>query len=363
LTISGVTKSFGATPVLCGVDLRVPAGALTAILGPSGCGKTTLLRIIAGFERPDSGAVTLDDGRVMVDERRALPPEQRRIGYVAQEGALFPHLDVAANISFGLPRGFPLRRGGAGQAQARVAELLELVGLDGGHARRYPHELSGGEQQRVALARTLAPRPNLVLLDEPFSSLDAALRDETRRAVARALAAAGATAILVTHDQGEAISLASQLAVMRAGQLVQVGAPAELYQQPVDLGVATFLGEAVLLPGRLHGATARCALGCLPVHGPLPVGADEVVLLLRPEQILVEADAAAGAAGVDARVIEVSFYGPYASVQLLLNDSGARLMARVPGHLTPCVGQQVRVRTQSAARAFPAPPVAIDAAS
>ena len=253
LTLRGVTKSFGSTTVLHGVDLDVPARELTAILGPSGCGKTTLLRLIAGFLDPDAGTIAFGDQEVF-RPGRSLPPQRRRVGYVPQEGALFPHLDVAGNIGFGMPRG--ARRQGT-----RVAELLELVGLPFAVSTRLPHELSGGQQQRVALARALAPSPSVVLLDEPFASLDAGLREGTGRAVADALRAASATGILVTHDQGEALSLADQVAVMRDGRLAQVGTPKQVYDAPADLDVARFVGGAVVLPAVVDGASATSVLG------------------------------------------------------------------------------------------------------
>ena len=221
LDIIGLHLSFGARAVLTGVDLKVEEG-VNAVLGSSGCGKTTLLRTIAGFLDPDEGSILLG-GRSMVERGRSVPSGKRDIGYVPQEGALFPHLDVARNIAFGLPR--EQRRGVGG----RVAELLELVELPRDLARRFPHQLSGGQQQRVALARALAPRPSLVLLDEPFSSLDAGLREETGRAVVRALQVSGAAGVLVTHDQGEALSLADQVAVMANGRFLRVDAPRQIY--------------------------------------------------------------------------------------------------------------------------------------
>ena len=209
---------------------------------------------------------------------RSLPPQRRRVGYVPQEGALFPHLDVAGNITFGMPRG--ARRKGT-----RVAELLELVGLPFAVSTRLPHELSGGQQQRVALARALAPSPSVVLLDEPFASLDAGLREGTGRAVADALRHASATGILVTHDQGEALSLADQVAVMRDGRLAQVGTPKQVYDAPADLDVARFVGGAVVLPAVVEGGHATSVLGTLDV----PVGATQgaVEVLVRPEQIVL----------------------------------------------------------------------------
>ncbi|HEY8601490.1 MAG TPA: ABC transporter ATP-binding protein [Thermomicrobiales bacterium] len=341
VVVRGLGKSFGAVRVLEAIDLRVPAGSLTVILGPSGCGKTTLLRLIAGFERPDCGTIVLG-GQTVCDARQSLPPERRQIGYVAQEGALFPHLNVAANITFGLSS--RERR-----AQHRVAELLALVELDAALAQRYPHELSGGQQQRVALARALAPRPRVVLLDEPFSALDAGLREGTRRAVAHALAAAGATAILVTHDQAEALSLATQVAVMRDGRLAQVGTPAQLYRQPADLGVATFLGDAVILPAEIRAGRAECDLGSLTVRGAAPDGAAEI--LLRPEQLILTD--LGGTVGVAARVLDHTYYGKDLSVRLQLPHSGATITARVPGFEPPQHGQHVRVVVQGDVIAYP----------
>jgi len=239
LTVRGVRKSYGPVRALDGLDLDVPAGALTAVLGPSGCGKTTLLRCVAGFERVDAGEILVGT-RLVAGPRLHAAPERRRVAVVPQEGALFPHLSVAGNVAYGLSRA--QRRAG------RVEEVLALVGL-AGYGDRMPHELSGGQQQRVAVARALAPRPPLVLLDEPFSALDASLRAEVRHDVREALRADGATAVLVTHDQGEAMSEADQVAVMRAGRIVQAGSPGEIYGDPADAWVADFVGAAVLLSG------------------------------------------------------------------------------------------------------------------
>src|SRR5215472_564511 len=253
VTVTGLDKAFGAHPVLSGLDLEVPAGSLTAILGPSGCGKTTLLRLLAGFERADAGTICI--GGVLVDGPGVhLPPERRRIGYVPQEGSLFPHLTVAANIGFGLPA--RQRRGPA------TAELLEAVGLAG----RYPHQLSGGQQQRVALARALAIGPKIVLLDEPFASLDAHLRASVRADVQGLLAKTGITGILVTHDQDEALSTADRVAVLRDGRIAQSDAPQDLYDRPADAGIARFIGDANLLDGVLEAGTVETILGRLPVE-------------------------------------------------------------------------------------------------
>ncbi len=242
LTVQGLHKAYGSNPVLTGLDLTVPAGSLTAILGPSGSGKTTLLRLLAGFDQADAGTVRIG-GTIVDGPGEHVPPERRRIGYVPQEGSLFPHLTVAANVGFGLPA--RERRG------SRVAGLLEAVGL-AGLGKRYPHQLSGGQQQRVALARALAIEPALVLLDEPFASLDAHLRASVRADVQAIFRAAGTTAILVTHDQDEALSMADRVAVLRGGQIAQCAAPQDLYIRPADPQLARFIGEANLLDGELE---------------------------------------------------------------------------------------------------------------
>ncbi|MGY1822081.1 ABC transporter ATP-binding protein [Geodermatophilus sp. SYSU D00079] len=339
LTVTGVTKSYGPTPVLTGVDLYVPEGGLTALLGPSGCGKTTLLRLIAGFDDPDTGTIELG-GRLVAGPGHSLAARRRHIGFVPQEGGLFPHLSVAGNVAFGLPR--RQRRD-----TARVAELLALVGLDPALAERAPHQLSGGQQQRVALARALAPRPSLVLLDEPFSSLDASLREETRQAVAEALSASGATAVLVTHDQAEALSMADEVAVLRGGRLVQLADPRTLYRSPRDLDVATFVGESVVLDAEVLDGQAHSALGVLPLDRPCPDGPARV--LLRPEQLRLGAPGA----GPTARVRGVDFFGHDARVRLQLH-SGPAFSARLEGRDLPSAGDDVSVHVVGAALPFPA---------
>ncbi len=270
----GLTKRFGAVAAVDDVDLTVPAGEFLAVLGPSGCGKTTLLRLVAGFERPDGGGIEID-GAAVAGPRRNLPPEARRIGMVFQESALFPHLDVAANIGFGLTR----RR-----RAERVAELVALVGL-AGLQRRMPHELSGGQQQRVALARALAPDPALILLDEPFSSLDASLRSQLRGEVREILRAAGATTIFVTHDQSEALEISDRIAVMRAGRIEQVSTPDELYLRPVNRFVAGFVGEANLLAGEVRHGEVQTIVGRFRAANGALVDGTRAEVLLRPEQL------------------------------------------------------------------------------
>jgi iron(III) transport system ATP-binding protein len=322
LSVAGLRKAYGSTTVLTGVDLAVPAGSLTAVLGPSGCGKTTLLRLVAGFDHPEAGTITLG-GRDVI----GLPPERRRIGYLTQEGNLFPHLTVAGNITFGLPRR-------ARRARERVAEMLALVGLTTAYAERYPHELSGGQQQRVALARALAPAPAVLLLDEPFTALDVGLREATRRAVTAALAEVGTTTLLVTHDQEEALSMADAVAVLREGRIAQVAPPVELYRRPVDRVVAAFVGALVPLDGCRMGDVATTVLGLIQVWGTAPDG--PVVVLLRPEQLAIDGP------GVAACVVAVQFHGYDALVRLIL-ETGEELTARCPGYAVPDVGAQVGV--------------------
>jgi iron(III) transport system ATP-binding protein len=350
--IAGLTKSFGGSSILRGVDLVVPSGALFAILGASGSGKTTLLRLLSGFERADSGVIEIDRRRVSGPGVH-VPSQRRQVGYVAQEGSLFPHLSVAANVVFGLAWA---QRSDRFRAEA----LLESVGLPPSYARRAPHELSGGEQQRVALARALAPDPKLVLLDEPFSALDAALRIETREAVAAILRAAGATALLVTHDQSEALSMGRQVAVLRDGVLAQVAAPETLYRQPADPALAQFVGEAVLLPGVAGEGKATCALGRLELALPAPDGPVEV--MARPEQIRLERGP--NDAAVSAKVLAVTYYGHDVSVILSL-DGAEQVTARVAGHAAPQQGAQVRLSVEGTVMAYPrnGPHIPIDRAA
>jgi iron(III) transport system ATP-binding protein len=279
--VEGLCRRFQADrPAVQQVSLELGPGELMALLGPSGCGKTTTLRLIAGLERPDGGSVWLRNVDIT-----GLRPERRGIGIVFQDYALFPHLTVAENVRFGLHR-WPRRR-----VAQRTDEMLELVGLPN-HGSRYPHELSGGQRQRVALARTLAPAPELVLLDEPFSNLDASLRQEMRQEVRRLLKAAATAAILVTHDQEEGMVMADQLAVMEAGRLVQCGRPDTIYRQPASAFVAGFLGRSNLVPGIAQGHSVDTLLGSLalasPARGPTTIA-------LRPEQIRLVADPGAPA--------------------------------------------------------------------
>jgi iron(III) transport system ATP-binding protein len=346
LLVSGLWKGYGAGPVLRGVDLEVPAGSLTAVLGLSGCGKTTLLRTVAGFERADQGAIDLG-GTTLDDGRTYLAPERRSIGYVPQEGALFPHLSVEGNVGFGLSRAE--RRG------ETVRTMLEMVGI-APLAKRLPHELSGGEQQRVALARALARRPQALLLDEPFSSLDATLRGRVREEVHNLLREQGVTSVLVTHDQEEALSLADSVAVLRDGRIVQQGAPADLYERPVDERLARFLGAVNVLEARFDGGVAQTPLGPLALR-EAPDGAAGGLVLLRPEQLEVTpaADGESAAGELSGRIELCRYYGHDALLQIRAEESAGSelLLARVHGERALPAGTRVRVHANGPVTALP----------
>jgi len=305
-----VTRRYGAVPAVDHLDVDVRSGELLALLGPSGCGKTTTLRLIAGFDRPDSGMIVLD-GRDVASGSTFVPAQRRRVGVVFQDYALFPHLSVADNIAYGL-RDRSTRR-------ARVAEMLDLTGLMR-EADRRPHELSGGQQQRVALGRALAPSPSIVLLDEPFSNLDAALRARMRNDVRSIIREANATAVFVTHDQEEALSISDRVAVMRAGRLLQVGTPDSLYEQPADAFVATFVGDADLVSGHCANGLIDTVFGVFEAPNA-PAGA--VTVACRPERVRLRLDG--HGLGV---VTAVDYFGHDQLVLVALPD-GATLRARL----------------------------------
>ena len=324
--VRNAAKSFGGVGVVNDVTFELPRGLLLALLGPSGCGKTTPLRLIAGFERLDSGEVEIG-GIPVASAGKHVPPERRRIGMVFQEYAPFPHLTVAENVRYGL-------HAYAGDRDRRVAVTLEMVGLSG-LENRDPHELSGGQQQRVALARALAPDPDVLLLDEPFSNLDAALRVRVRSEVRSILRHANATAIFVTHDQEEALSLVDIVAVIIEGKVRQVASPQELYQRPIDRDVASFVGDANFLPGTANGRSVECQLGRLELvreqSGPVDV-------LVRPENVRV------APAGKDARtrVENVLFFGHDQLISVRL-PTGSMIDARMDPMYHFALGQPVSV--------------------
>jgi iron(III) transport system ATP-binding protein len=337
VTCSGLLKSFGPVRAVDHIDLDVRGGEMLALLGPSGCGKTTMLRLIAGLERPDEGEVRLN-GVEVAGPRCFVPSERRRIGLVFQDYALFPHLSVARNVGYGVRD----RR----RRRERVAEMLDLVGLaDVGD--RLPHELSGGQQQRVALGRALAPDPAIVLLDEPFSNLDAALRARVRGEVRSILAAASATSVFVTHDQEEALAISDRIAVMRAGRVLQLDEPAALYSGPSDRFVASFVGDADLLPGRAAAGTVSTDLGALSAIDGAPDGDVEVVL--RPEHVRLRLDGSG--AGV---VREITYFGHDQLIEVAL-ASGRRVHSRMgPGRVFH-PGDRVSVAVVGPVMAFPVP--------
>jgi iron(III) transport system ATP-binding protein len=348
--VRAVVRRFPGRPepvwALRGVDLDAPDGGITALLGPSGSGKSTLLRILAGSDRPDSGEVRLD-GRLVAGPGTFVRPEDRNVGIVTQEGSLFPHLDVAANITFGLTGGWrPGRRRNA--HHRRASELLELVGLPGYEHRR-PDELSGGEQQRVALARALAPNPSVLLLDEPFSALDAALRADLREEVCDLLRQLGTTAVLVTHDQGEALSLADHVVILRDGRAVQAGPPAALYARPADADTASLLGDVILIPGVARaGVTGTtcvdCAFGVLDAEATAEIcdGGGSCLVVLRPEQLRLHGP------GVRAKVISSHFYGHDGMVRLEVPGIDGPVAVRTVGEL-PEPGCEVEVQVAAGA--------------
>ena len=324
----GVSKAFGTTRAVDHADLCVERGELVALLGPSGCGKTTLLRLIAGFERPDGGEVRLLE-RTVADASTWVPPERRRVGMVFQDYALFPHMTVAENVGFGVPRRDRPRR---------VPELLEMVGLASlGH--RFPHELSGGQQQRVALARALAPSPETVLLDEPWSNIDPLLRGTMRDELAAILRGIGVTVVLVTHDREEAFSLADRIALMRDGTIVQEGSPEELYLAPADRWTAEFVGAGNFLRGHVEGGLVETPLGRFPLVNGTP--AQDVDVLIRPEllELAVDPDGPGEVVGREFRGHDV-FY------RVLLD--GAVLVSQRPSNEVVPLGARVAVKPHAA---------------
>lgn len=337
VTLEGVTVRYGDVTALDDVHLSLPAGELLAVVGPSGCGKSTLIRAVAGLTVPDEGRITIG-GRAVADATHAVPPESRGVGVVFQDHALFPHLRIRDNVAFGL-------RGVRSQRE-RVAEVLDLVGL-ARLADRYPHELSGGEQQRAALARALAPRPAVLLLDEPFSHLDRNLRDRVREETVSLLRAEGVTAVFVTHDREEALTVGSRLAVLRAGRIEQVDRPEVAYHTPANRFVATFLDEADLVPGWLDHGTATTRFGSLPVQGV--TGAGPVEVMVRPHEVVIEPDPDG-----EGTVASTQFRGGIVAHRIAFDDGTTVVGLRPHTRVLP-VGATVHVAIEAehALAAFP----------
>ena len=336
LSVQDVSKSFEGTTVIEECSLEVGWGEMVSLLGPSGCGKTTLLRIIAGLERADQGTIHIAGNQVAGDGAW-VRPEDRNVGMVFQDWALFPHLDVAKNVGYGVPRA---------KRAAEVGKTLELVNLPG-MQDRLPETLSGGQQQRVALARALAPQPTALLLDEPFSNLDSALRREVRTEVRQLLQSTGMTAVFVTHDREEALVLGDRVAVMDAGRIIQIGSPAEIYQKPASPWVASFIGDVSMYPADADGPVAHADFGSIPLldahQGPVEVA-------VRPEDVDLLSDDSSTATHT---VEDFEFQGADSMVTVA-NPAGIPLLARVSGTQSLAPGDRVCPSyTGSPAAAFP----------
>ena len=330
---------YDSVAVLSGLTFTLERGHIGCLLGPSGCGKTTLLRCLAGFERPTSGEIVID-GRIVSGPRQFVPPEARGIGMVFQDYALFPHLSVGDNIAFGL------RDAARTERQTRVSELLEAVGLAKA-GTKFPHELSGGQQQRVALARALAPRPKLLLLDEPFSNLDIELREKLSAELREIVKAAGITAILVTHDQHEAFAIADEIGIMVEGRIQQWDSAYNLYHRPASRFIADFVGQGVFLPGNVH-SDRHVAIELGTLSGQIPPACDlgceacgkgcHVDVLLRPDDVIHD-----DASPMRAEVLQKAFRGAEFLYTLRL-ESGRKVLALVPSHHNHAIGERIGIR-------------------
>ena len=321
-------KSFGESKIIRDLSFAVETGSILALLGPSGCGKTTTLRLIAGFERPDRGLIEVA-GKIVSGERINLPPEERRVGMVFQDYAIFPHLNVKDNVAFGIGR--------SQKAQNLTTDLLELVGLEG-RENQMPHELSGGQQQRVALARALAPNPAILLLDEPFSNLDTSLRIQVRTEVRKALTRKKVTAIFVTHDQEEALSIGDLVAVMDNGSLIQIGTPEEIFHYPATRFVAEFMGQTDFLPGIVTTAGVETAIGTLPQELGLATGS-QVEVVIRPDDIYLTASKKRSNGYIE----NINFLG-IANIYSIALNTGGKVHSWQPHTVLIAPGESVMVK-------------------
>ncbi len=348
VTIKGLTKRYGDVAAVRGLDLHVKPGELVALLGPSGCGKTTTLRLVAGFLKPEAGEIWVGD-RCLSSAATVIPPERRRMAMIFQSYALWPHMTVARNIAYGLRFNGVAR----GDRDRRVRDMLRVVQLEG-YGSRYPGELSGGQQQRVAVARALVVEPEILLLDEPLSNLDANLREEMRFEIRRLHETFGITTLYVTHDQGEAMVISDRVAVLQGGRIVQIGAAEELFERPRTRFVAEFIGKTNLIDGVAEGPNrvARGRLRLRVASADLEPGAP-VVISIRPHLIEIGPAEPAPAAGIDANVLtgtvqRSSYLGDAVDYQVEIDEGG--IVLRVAGPTPPRVraGERVRLRVAPA---------------
>ncbi|WCR05439.1 ABC transporter ATP-binding protein [Paracoccus saliphilus] len=332
MEVQNLIRAFDGQRVVDDVGFSVEAGQVACLLGPSGCGKSTTLRLVAGVDLPDSGRIFVD-GKPVCDGNIHIPPERRSVGLMFQDFALFPHLPVSENVAFGLKGGYSTNR-------AHVGELLERVRMSS-HIDSYPHELSGGEQQRVALVRALAPQPRVLLMDEPFSGLDERLRDGIRDETLALLKEEGTAVLLVTHEPDEAMRMADQILLMRDGRIVQQGAPYNLYNAPVDRQAAAFFSDINILTGEVQGALTETPFGQFLTPG-VPDGS-EVEIVIRPQHLRIDFDRAGqgpaptpenGTAAL-ARVIRARYLGRESLVEFTTDQGGIVLNAIVPGVFLP----------------------------
>jgi len=341
LSVSHLTVNFGSRTVISDLSFELRQGEIASLLGPSGCGKTTLLRAIAGLIQPASGAIRFGSQLVGVSSV-VLPPHKRGTGYVPQQGALFPHLTVAKNIAFGLDKNT--------YTKSEIADIThEMIGLIGmkGMEDRLPSQLSGGQQTRVALARALAIKPKLILLDEPFSALDAVLRDELRTEVVGLLRELGSTAILVTHDREEALVSSDRVILMRDGKVAQNGTPEEVYEAPISPEIAASTGDVLILPAQQSGTGAT--FYPLSLAGAASAGSETGYVVIRPEEIRVSTSADMG---VEGSLIHIDYYGHDAMLTVSVAQSTTPIKARVAGPADFTVGQKVYLQHLGPVRYF-----------